>query len=141
MNKMLLIILLFSCLCVYADDSILVDKEWIERGTVLYCKNDIDSIGEDSIIEDIGIPCGYDGCVKIEFLSNKHFKKTYPYGEARLGTWKLNGDTLVIIYDKRKRLEKRKYKFKIKYRLKKECPTLYLFEINGIACNIYCNYK
>ena len=124
-----------------ANDSILVDKEWTERRTIFYNEEEMDSIGEGPIIEEGGIACGYAGCIKIEFLSNHRFRKVYPYGKVCLGSWYLKDDVLTIVYDKRERKEKKRYRFKIKYREKKECPTLYLFEINKIACYIFCNYK
>ena len=124
-----------------ANDSILVDKVWTERRTIFYSEEEMDSIGEGSMIENGGIACGYAGCIKIEFLSNHRFRKVYPYGKVRLGSWYLKDDVLTIVYDKRERKEKKRYRFKIKYREKKECPTLYLFEINKIACYIFCNYK
>ena len=124
-----------------ANDSILVDKVWTERRTIFYNEEEMDSIGEGPMIEEGGIACGYAGCIKIEFLSNHRFRKVYPYGKVCLGSWYLKDDVLTIVYDKRERKEKKRYRFKIKYREKKECPTLYLFEINNIACFIFCNYK
>ncbi|MBR5988973.1 MAG: hypothetical protein IK003_05580 [Prevotella sp.] len=124
-----------------AYDSILVDKVWTERRTIFYSEEEMDSIGEGPMIEEGGIACGYAGCIKIEFLGNHRFRKVYPYGKVCLGSWYLKDDVLTIVYDKRERKEKKRYRFKIKYREKKECPTLYLFEINKIACYIFCNYK
>ena len=122
-------------------DSILIDKIWTERRTIFYNEEEMDSIGEGPMIEDTGIACGYAGCRKIEFLSNHRFKKTYPWGEVCLGSWNLKDDVLTIIFDKRERKGKKKYRFKIKYREKEECPTLYLFEIKRIACYIFCDYR
>ena len=124
-----------------ANDSILVDKVWTERRTIFYSEEEMDSIGEGPMIEEGGIACGYAGCIKIEFLSIHRFRKVYPYGKVRLGSWYLKDDVLTMMYDKRERKEKKRYRFKIKYREKEECPTLYLFEINKIACYIFCNYK
>ena len=124
-----------------ANDSILVDKVWTERRIIFYSEEEMDSIGEGPMIEEGGIACGYAGCIKIEFLSNHRFRKVYPYGKVCLGSWYLKDDVLTIVYDKRERKEKKRYRFKIKYREKEECPTLYLFEINKIACYIFCNYK
>ena len=42
-----------------ANDSILVDKEWTERRTIFYSEEEMDSIGEGSIIEDGGIIAKY----------------------------------------------------------------------------------
>ena len=126
---------------VYGNDSILIDKIWTERRTIFYNEEEMDSIGEGPMIEDTGIACGYAGCRKIEFLSNHRFKKTYPWGEVCLGSWNLKDDVLTIIFDKRERKGKKKYRFKIKYREKEECPTLYLFEIKRIACYIFCDYR
>ena len=142
MNKLLLLCLsLFTCIGVYANDSILIEKIWTERRTILYGEEEMDSIGEGSLIENYGIACGYAGCKKIEFLTNHRFRKIYPWGEVFSGNWNLKDDVLTIIYDKRERKGKKKYRFKIKYREKEGCPTLYLFEIKGIACYIFCNYK
>ena len=124
-----------------ANDSILVDKVWTEKRIIFYSEEEMDSIGEGPMIEEGGIACGYAGCIKIEFLGNHRFRKVYPYGKVCLGSWYLKDDVLTIVYDKRERKEKKRYRFKIKYREKKECPTLYLFEINKIACYIFCNYK
>ncbi len=147
-NKLLYFCLfIFTSIDVYSNDSILVDRVWTERRTIYVNKEEIDSIGEDSLIENYGIACGYDGCKRLEFLRNHQFRKKYPYGRDRLGKWYLEGDILTIVYDKRERFTKRKNKFKIKYRQKyirgKECPTLYLFETKGraCACFIFCNYN
>ena len=143
LNKsFLLIILFFTCLGVYSNDSLLVDKEWTERRTIYVNKEEFDSIGENSLIENYGIACGYDGCKKLEFLTNHRFKMIYPYDRIRNGKWKLKDDILTITFNKRER-KKKKYKFKIKYKEKKECPTLYLFETKGSirACYIFCNYE
>ena len=53
---------------VYGNDSILVNREWTERRTIYVKESEIDSIGEDTVIENNGIACGNDGCIKIEFL-------------------------------------------------------------------------
>jgi hypothetical protein len=126
---------------VYANDSILVDKVWTQRVIVMYDKEEMDSIGEGPMVENHGIKCGYAGCIEIEFLRNHRFRKIYPNGEIYLGSWNLKNDVLTIRYDKREREGKKKYRFKIKYREKEECPTLYLFEIKSIACYIFCNYN
>lgn len=42
-----------------ANDSILVDKVWTERRTIFYNEEEMDSIGEGSIIEDGGIIAKY----------------------------------------------------------------------------------
>jgi len=126
---------------VYANDSILVDKVWTQRVIVIYGEEEMDSIGEGPLVENDGIKCGYAGCIEIEFLRNHRFRKIYPNGEIYLGSWNLKNDVLTIIYDKREREGKKKYRFKIKYREKEECPTLYLFEMKGIACYIFCNYN
>lgn len=140
MNKVLLLCLaFFACLRVFANDSILVDKVWTERRTILYDKEEMDTIGEDSLIEDCGIACGYSGCEEMVFYGNHQFKKKYPDGKVRIGKWNLTDDILTITYDKREKRRK-KYRFKIKYRVKKECPTLYLFEIKGCVYYIVCNY-
>ncbi|UKK50759.1 hypothetical protein L6472_12210 [Prevotella sp. E13-17] len=141
MNKLLLFCMsLFAYLGVYGNDSILVDRVWTERRTVFYNKEEMDSIGEGPIIENSGIACGYAGCTKIEFLRNHRFRKIYPYGKVCPGRWMIKGDVLTIIYDKKERRGKKRYRFKIKYREKEECPTLYLFEIKHIACYIFCDY-
>ena len=148
LNKsFLLIIIFFTCLGVYSNDSLLVDKEWTERRTIYVNKEEIDSIGEDSLIENNGIACGYDGCKKLEFLSNHRFRMTYPYDRIQNGKWNLENDILTMVYDKKEKWGKKRYKFKIKYRKKyikdKGCPTLYLFAIKGRvrACYIFCNYN
>ena len=126
---------------VYANDSILVDKVWTQRVIVIYGEEEMDSIGESPLVENDGIKCGYAGCIEIEFLRNHRFRKIYPNGEIYLGSWNLKNDILTIRYDKREREGKKKYRFKIKYREKEECPTLYLFEMKDIACYIFCNYN
>ena len=126
---------------VYANDSILVDKVWTQRVIVIYGEEEMDSIGEGPLVENDGIKCGYAGCIEIEFLRNHRFRKIYPNGEIYLGSWNLKNDVLTIRYDKREREGKKKYRFKIKYREKEECSTLYLFEIKSIACYIFCNYN
>ena len=148
LNKSLfLYIFFFASLGVYGNDSLLVDKEWTERRTIFVHKKDIDSIGEDSLIENYGIACGYDGCKKLEFLTNHRFRVTYPYDRVRYGNWNLNNNILTIVYDKKEKREKKCNKFKIKYRQKyirkKECPILYLFAIKGRVrvCYIFCNYQ
>ena len=135
--------LLFTKLGVHANDSILVEKVWTERRTIFCNKEEIGSIGEDTLIENYGIACGYWGCKEILFFSNHQFKESYPDGRAYMGKWMLKDDLLTIVYNKRERGEKKKLKFKIKYRQKKECPTLYLFEIKGRVrvCYIYCSYN
>ena len=146
-NYLFLYIFFFASLGVYGNDSLLVDKEWTERRTIFVHKKDIDSIGEDSLIENYGIACGYDGCKKLEFLTNHRFRVTYPYDRVRYGNWNLNNNILTIVYDKKEKREKKCNKFKIKYRQKyirkKECPILYLFAIKGRVrvCYIFCNYQ
>ena len=142
LNKLFLFCLsLFACLGVYANDSILVEKVWTERRTFLYDKEEMDSIGEDSLIENYGIACGYWGCEELVFYGNHQFKKKYPDGKVRIGRWNLTDDMLTITYDKREKKTKKRYWFKVKYRVKKECPTLYLFDIKGCVCYIFCNYE
>lgn len=148
LNKSLwLFIFFFTCLGIYGNDSLLVDKEWTERRTIYVNKEEIDSIGEDSLIENYGIACGYDGCKKMEFSSNHRFRMTYPYDRILNGKWNLKNDILTIVYDKKEKWGKKRYKFKIKYRKKiikeKECPTLYLFATKGHvrACYIFCYYN
>ena len=141
------ILFFFTCLGVYSNDSLLVDKEWTERQTIFVNKDRLYSVGEDSLIENNGIACGYDGCKKLEFLSNHRFRMIYPYDRIRNGKWNLKDGILTMVFDKREKKEIKRYKFKIKYRKKyikkKECPTLYLFESKGRvrACYIFCNYK
>ena len=68
MNKILLLFMaFFTCMGVYCNDSILVNKEWTERITIFVNETSLDSIGENPIIENNGIKCGYDGCKKIFF--------------------------------------------------------------------------
>lgn len=143
MNKVVFLLLLFTKLSVYANDSIFVDKIWTERRTIFYNKEEMVFIGEDSLIEDYGIACGYFGCKEIFFFSNHQFKKIYPDGRICLGKWGLKDDLLTIVYNKRERGKKKKDKYKVKYREKEECPTFYLFERKGRvrACYIFCNYK
>lgn len=143
MNKLLFIgWLFFGSIGAYGNDSILVNREWTERLTIFVKETEIDSIGEDSVIENNGIACGYDGCIKIEFSNNYQIRKIYPNGRVRNGKWILEDDILTIVYDKKERWEKKKNKFKIKYRTKNGYPTLYLFAIKGHvrACYIFCNY-
>ena len=143
MNKLLLIgWFVLGSIGAYCNDSILVNREWTERQTIYVKEAEIDSIGEDSFIENNGIACGYDGCIKIEFLNNYIFRKIYPNGKVRHGRWILEDNILTIVYDKKERWEKKKCKFIIKYRNKKGYPTLYLFKIKGRirACYIFCNY-
>lgn len=148
-NHSMIYKLLFCCwfvLCninVYCNDSILVDREWTERITIFVNETEINSIGEDSVIENNGIACGYDGCKKIEFLNNHQIKKTYPNHRVRYGRWILKDDTLTITYNEREGGEKKKIRFKIKYIRKEECPTLYLFATKGRvrACYVFCAYS
>ena len=146
-NSIYLFIFFFTSLGVYGNDSLFVDKEWTEKRTIYINKKDIDSIGEDSLIENHGIACGYDGCKKLEFFTNNRFRMIYPYNRVRNGKWNLKNDILTIVYDKKEKWEKKTYKFKVKYRKKRikktECPTLYLISIKGHvrACYIFCNYK
>ncbi len=148
MNKLLILCLsFFTSMVVCANDSILVNKEWTERQTIFINEKEVNSIGEDSVIENNGIACGYDGCKKLEFLSNHRFRMIYPYDRIRNGKWNLKDGILTMVFDKREKKEIKRYKFKIKYRKKyikkKECSTLYLFESKGRvrACYIFCNYK
>lgn len=146
-NYLFLYIFIFTSLGVYGNDSLLVDKKWTEKRTIYVNKEEIDSIGEDSLIENYGIACGYDGCKEIEFLSNHRFRMIFPRDTVQNGKWNLENDILTIVYDKRDKWGKKRNKFKIKYRKKhvkdKECPTLYLFAIKGRVrvCYIFCNYQ
>lgn len=141
MNKLLILCLsFFTSMVVCANDSILVNKEWTERQTIFINEKEVNSIGEDSVIENNGIACGYDRCKKIYFLGNHQFKKIETNGNILMGQWSLKDDVLTIKYDKKYRGKKKKYKFIIKYR-EKEYPTLYLFTVKVFCCYIFCNYK
>ena len=68
-HKILLLLFMafFTGMGAYCNDSILVNKEWTERITIFVNETSLDSIGENPIIENNGIKCGYDGCKKIFF--------------------------------------------------------------------------
>ena len=141
MNKFLFIcIYLFSCLNVYSNDSLLMDRTWIERQTIFINEELLDSLLDASVTEYYGIGCGYGRCNELYFFSNHQFRKVNVNGDTLLGKWHLEGDMLTIRYDKRYRGYKRRYKFMIKYR-EKDYPTLFLFTRKFFECYIFCNYK
>ena len=56
MNKIVFLCMsLLTCLGLYGNDSILVDKVWTERQTIFVNESQVDSILADSIIEYNGI--------------------------------------------------------------------------------------
>ena len=142
MNKILLLLFMafFTGMGAYCNDSILVNKEWTERITIFVNETSLDSIGENPIIENNGIKCGYDGCKKIFFLSDHRFKYVKPNGDVHLGTWTVKDIFLTIRFKKRVKGNKKCNKFMIKYK-QKEYPTLYLFAKNRFVCYVFCNYK
>ena len=69
MNKPILFyILLFTCLSVYGNDSIIINKVWTERQTIFLNKAQADSILDNSVTEYHGIGCGYGRCKEIYFF-------------------------------------------------------------------------
>ncbi|MBO5628663.1 MAG: hypothetical protein J5965_06225 [Aeriscardovia sp.] len=142
MNKILLFLFMafFTGMGAYCNDSILVNKEWTERITIFVNETSLDSIGENPIIENNGIKCGYDGCKKIFFLSDHRFKYVKPNGDVHLGTWTVKDNFLTIRFKKRVKGHKKCNIFMIKYK-QKEYPTLYLFAKNRFVCYVFCNYK
>lgn len=131
---------LLTCLGLYGNDSILVDKVWTERQTIFVNESQVDSILADSIIEYNGIGCGYGRCKELYFSSNHQFMKINVDGDTIIGKWKLKGQLLTISYDRRHKGHKKKNKFIIKYR-EKDYPTIFMFTKKYFDCFIFCNYR
>lgn len=141
MNKLFLFCLsLFTCIGVYANDSILVDKVWTERQTIFVYGEQVDSILSKSLMEYRGIGCGYCRCEELYFFRDHRFRKVNGNCDTLHGKWKLEGNLLSIRYDRKYKGYKRKYKFIIKYK-EKEYPTLFLFSRRFFDCCIFCHYK
>ena len=141
MNKIIVLFtLLLSCLCIYGNDPVFVDRIWTERQTIFINEAQVDSIMSDSVMEYRGIGCGYGRCVELYFFRNHRFRRIDGNCDTLHGIWKLEGELLTIRYDRKYKGYKRKCRFIIKYK-EKNYPTLFLFSRRYSDCYIFCNYK